>query len=57
MAEKSPPNASAVAQWSEEDRAEAARNFHEFIAILREWDGKERMKRAKCMLDSASPEE
>jgi len=47
----------AVASWSAEERAEAARNFHEFIEILREWDSKERMKRARRIIDSASPEE
>lgn len=47
----------AVVTWSAEERAEAARNFHEFIAILREWDSEERMKRARRIIDSASPEE
>ena len=31
-----------TAAWSAEDRAEAARNFRELIAILREWDEEER---------------
>jgi len=46
-----------VVSWSAEERAEAAMNVREYIAILREWDSKERMKRARCIVDSASPEE
>jgi len=46
----------AVASWSAEERAEAARNFRELITILREWDDEERMERARRVVESASSE-
>ncbi len=46
-----------IANWSPEKRSEAAKNFAEFIAILRKWDSIERLERAKRMLESASSEE
>lgn len=47
----------AVANWSPQQRAEAARNLMAYISILREWDSDERMSRARRMLESASSEE
>lgn len=55
--ERSVAEASGIASWSEEERAEAARNFRELIAILREWDNGERMDRVRRVLKSASSKE
>jgi hypothetical protein len=46
-----------IANWSPQQRADAARNLMAFISILREWDSSERMSRAQRMLESASSEE
>lgn len=42
---------------NENDMRETVENFSAYLAILREWDSKERMKRARSILDSASPGE
>lgn len=47
----------AIANWSPQQRAEAARNLMAYIRILREWDDEERLGRVRRMLESASPEE
>ena len=45
-----------IRHWSPEERSEAAKNFAEFIAILRGWDSVERLERAKRMLESSTQE-